>query len=581
MRNRWSGCVALTAMGLMSACQIFAPAAIQQAATFRLQGSVFLPTRQIVLDYRVQEGNALVEKPGVGAVVRLFTRDGQSLAGLTEAKVDQSGKFAFQQEVPEGLYLAVATYGEKTRVMAFVRLKTGRAADTVLTAASTMVANRLGRTRLKLTGLHQSEFDEIAAQARSMMADADVPDLSPEGISAGTDAFLAGHLVVKERIEALLNRLRFEEGLGDDPTAILPVTTTSPTPGNSPSPTLAPDPLYTPVPKPSPTTLDLSQAGTLAVLSERRTDSTPYWLEMDGAQFLWVSCPASNSVMRFDRARPEWSYSRPTTNLLRDRFVPGQLAIDDSVPSSPVVWVGNQRSDGTRVARYDQWGNFLGSVEAGPAPAVVGIDTDGTGRRAWIGVTGDDSGKIVVADAAGRLLSTGNVRGRPLRLIGWHHSFGSTILDLMWIATPQAFYAVPVYDARNPGMSLSAAEIDLSGVPGEIRAFAVAPNGHSVYVAKQDASLAAGVVVQIHAQTHAVIQTLNFATTGRIVGVSRGDILGRLWVATEHETLMFDGANPLLMPGTRKVLGFFPGPDYTFWSIHEGAPQLLKRSYGG
>lgn len=574
MRNHWSACAAVMAMGLMSACQIFAPAAIQQAATVRVQGSVFLPAKQVV----GQEGAPLVEKPGVGTVVRLYTRDGQGLNGLTDARVDGTGQFAFQQEVPEGLYLAVATDGAKTRVMAFLRLKSGTPSTTLITAASTMVANRLGRTRLKLTGLQQPEFDEIAAQARSMMLDADVPDLSPEGISGSTDAFLAGHQIIKSRIENLLSRLAHEEGLSDDPTAILPVTET-PRPGASTSPTTAPDPVYTPVPKPAPTTLDLSQAGTLAVLSERRTDSTPHWAEMDGGQFLWVSCPASNSIMRFDRARPDWGYSRPTTNLLRDRFVPGQLAIDET-GSSPVVWVGNQRSDGTRVARYDEWGNFLGSVDVGPAPAVLGIDTDGLGRKVWMGVTGDDSGKIVVADAAGRLVSTGNVRGKPSRLIGWHHSFGSTVLDRMWIATSEALYAVPVYDARNPTMSLAAAEADLSAVPGELRAFTIAPTGR-VFVVKQDTGNARAILAELNPQTLGLVSPAwaPVDTTARVVGLV-SDSLGRPWIVTENEAYRFTGSDVARFTNTRRMLGLFPGRDYTFWSLHEGAPQLLKRSYG-
>lgn len=578
MRNRWSGTVALMAMGLMSACQIFAPAAIQQAATVRLKGSVLLPAKQIVVGYRVQEGTALVEKPGVGAVVRLVTRDGQSLAGLAEAKVDAAGNFAFQQEVPEGLYLAVASYGEKTRVMAFVRLKAGTPANTVLTAASTMVANRLGRTRLKLTGLQQPEFDEIVVQARSMMVDADVPDLGPEGISGATDAFLAGHQVVKERIAALLMRLAQAEGLSDDPSVVWPVTPT-PTPETSPTPSLPPDPVYTPVPSPSPTSIDLATASTLAVLAGGQTDSTPFWVETEGAQFLWVSCPAANSIMRFDRARTDWSYSRPTTNLLADRFVPGQLAVDESVPSAPVVWVGNQRSDGTRVARYDQWGNFLGSVEAGPAPAVLALDTDATGRKLWIGVTGDDSGKVVVADTSGRVLSMGNVKGKPFRLIGGRHTFGSTKVDFMWIATPQAFYSVPVSAALNPAMSLSANEVDLSAVPGELRACTVVPASEYVYVVKQDAGFSRATLARVHPQTHAVLETFGFDTTARIVGLL-SDYNRRLWVATEKEVVRFDGADMRTFSNTRDLLGIFPGQDYTFWSIHEGSPQLLKRSYG-
>lgn len=574
MSNRWSGYVALGAMGLMSACQVFAPAAIQQAATVRLQGSAFVPAKQIVVGYRTQA--SLVEKPAVGAVVRLYTRDSQSLTGLTDAKVDGAGNFAFQQEVPEGLYLVVATLGS-TRLMAFVRLKAGIPGTTVLSAASTMVANRLGRTKLKLTGLQQAEFDEIAAQARNLMEDADVPDLTPDGVSAATDAFLASRQVIKSRIEALLSRLASMEGLGNDPTATLPVTAT-PGPGASPAPTVAPDPVYTPVPTPAPTTLDLSQATTLKVMSERQTDSTPYWVEMDGSQFLWVSCPASNSIMRFDRARPEWSYSRPTTNLLRDRFIPGQLAVDESVPSAPVIWVGNQRSDGTRVARYDQWGNFLGSVEAGPAPSVVSMDTDSAGRKVWIGVTGDDSGKILVADKDGRQVSVGQLKGRPFRLHGVKQDINGALVDLMWMATPQAFYGAPVNVTREPTMTLAPSEVNLSSLPGEIRAFTVDPGGR-VFVVKQAAGHSLGVMAEINPQTLAIVQSWNFPTSARVVGVL-SDSLSRLWVTTASEMVRFSGSNYQVFNGLRPFLGLFAGRDYTFWSIHEGSPQLLKRSYG-
>ncbi|HEY9856863.1 MAG TPA: hypothetical protein V6D05_14060 [Stenomitos sp.] len=575
MTNRWSGAIALMAMGLMSACQLFTPAAIQRAATARVQGTVFVPAKQILVGYRTQEAASLVEKPGVGATVRLVTRDGQGLSGLTEARVDGAGQFAFQQEVPEGLYLAVATFSETSRVMAFLRVKAGSATTTVLTAASTMVANRLGRTRLKLSTLQQPEFDEIAAQARSMMTDADVPALTPEGVSAGTDTFLSSHLIIKSRIEALLSRLAHDEGVSDDPTATLPVSE-SPAPGTSPAPT-TPDPVYTPIPKPTPTSVDLSGTTTLSVMKEVETDSTPYWVEMDGSQFLWVSCPASNSIMRFEAARPNWTYSRPTTSLLRDRFVPGQIAVDNSA-ASPVVWVGNLRSDGTRVARYDEWGNFLGSVDVGPAPAALGLDTDGSGRKAWIGVTGDDSGKVVVADPTGRVVSTGQVTGKPFRFIGFHHAFTGSELDIMWIATPQAFYAASVYDAHNPTLSLAADEVDLSGVPGEIRAFTLTAVG-DVYVVKQEPDLRT-TLIKVNPQTHTFTTPYpSFTGTGHVVSVA-SDYQQRLWVFTEKEAVCYTGSNKTTFSSARPYLGLFPGRDYTFWSIHEGSPQLLKRSYG-
>lgn len=573
MTNRCPGAIALGAMALLSACQIFAPAAIQRAATARVQGSVYLPAKQILVGYRTQAA-ALVEKPGVGAVVRMVTRDGQALSGLSEVKVDDSGAFAFQQEVPEGLYLVVASFGEKSRVMAFVRVKAGSETHTVLTAASTMVANRLGRTPLKLTALQQADFDAIAAQARSMMTDDDVGELAPEAVSRATDDFLNTHLVIQERIQDLLGRLARAEGLGDDPLATLPVTATpAPEPSATPAP---PDPIYTPVPKPSPTTLDPATWNQFKALGTATPDSTPYWVEMEGPQFLWVSCPASNSIMRFDRAKPEWSYSRVTTNVLRDRFVPAQLAIDET--AGPVVWVGNQRSDGTRVARYDEWGNFLGSIDAGPGPSVIALDSRASGRDLWIGLTGDDSGKIVVADPAGRLVSTGNVAGKPFRMIGCSHNYDALRFDKMWIATRQALYGVPLAEAQNPTMSLAAHQASL-GLSGELRGLVVDPFGY-VSVVLQDAGHSRATLLQVDPLSLQPVSgsEVSFDTTAPIVSLM-SDYVGRLWVVTENQFLRVDGGNVYPYGNSLKTLGAFPGHDPAFWTIHQSAPQLVKRAY--
>ncbi|HEY9899410.1 MAG TPA: hypothetical protein V6D00_09535 [Pantanalinema sp.] len=561
---------AAIALAVLCACTPTAPPAVSGFDSAPVRGTVVLPAQTGASTYRAQELAPLAEQPGSGIKLRLLSRQGAAVPALPEVLTDSGGRFAFYTTIPDGTYLAEAASGTPRRVRTFVRVRGGKSLTT-LSAASTMLAQRLGREGLTLAQLDQGRFDEIAAQARGMMTNADLPDLSSdEAIARGVDAYLEGHLVIKQRLEGLIADMRALEGSTPVPTAT--PGTSAPTP--DPGPTFTPAPVSTVVPTPAPVP-EPTLGDPAAPLQIRALDGVPFWLTHETPDILWVSSPASGSITRMAGSTTGWfkRYSFPAS--MQASFMPGQLAIAHPAGAPATVWVANQQHDGRHVAVFDVNGNFLGAIEAGLRPAAVATDQE---QRAWVGVAGEGSGQVKVYGPTGGLLKTLAVSGRPFRIQSHN--------DTTWIATPRRLYQVYHRWVDEPGQAGSYVRtLDLPGLSGElydrdiVAMDVLSVNSTEVWLVLQNKDESKAVLVKVAPESMILQSALSF-NTGKPVHSLIIDKLGNKWAATEDELLQFKAQNPpfSVRPG-QQVLGLFPNPrSYAFWGIFGGPPQLSKLS---
>lgn len=532
----------------------------------------------------------LAEQAAVGGLVRLLSRDGAETASQTT--VDGLGHFKVQTPASHGLFIVDVTLGTR-HVKSLVQVQPGRSLTTTIDVASSLIAARLLASSLRLAGLDESRFHVISSQAHALMTMADVPNLATDaGTSVGAETFLNSHLVIKQQVDELLLSLAQLEGV---PLAsVLPAAT----PGALASPTPRPDPVYTPEPTPAPSQVPAGLSS-LTVMGERLLDSAPGWLANEGSNMLWVSCPASNSIMRFERSSTTWKASRPMSPRIASPFMPAQLAVNVPLVGTATVWVANQHPSGTKVAYCDTLGNFLGTVEVGPKPSALGIDTGSGSPHVWMGANVDGSGKVVVSDLSGNILTTTQTAGPPFRFQGAR--YGNGLGDSMWIATPRAVYRVPLAAILPTSMTIgtnSDTRFDFNGAVGDgsfnpdlnhqVSAMAVTALG-DVWVVLQDPGSTQAALVLLYEEASNLLQaiqtkpfTVSAPVTGLVVDPTKENIL---LVSTANELLRFGNGSiertsvsqlhggavppPLLK-------GLFVGADFTFWAALDAPAKLLK-----
>lgn len=564
-----SAAIALVAL---CACTTSTPPTVSAFDSAPVRGTVVLPAQSAASAYRTLDQTPLAEQPGSGIRLRLLSRSGQVISTIPEALTDSGGRFAYYTAIPDGTYLAEAASGTTRRVRTFIRVKGGKSLTT-LSAASTMLAQRLGRESLTLAHLDQGRFDEIAAQARGMMTAADLPDLASDAaVAAGVDAYLESHLIIKQRLEGLIADMKALEATA--PGATAPPGGATPTPG--PGATFTPAPVATVVPTPVPVpepTLGMPAQPLLI----RGLDAAPYWLAHETPDILWISCPASGSITRMERSSTTWNKRYTVPASLQGRFLPGQLAIARPSGTPATVWVANQQHDGRHVAVFDVNGNFLGGIEAGLRPAAVATDRD---NRAWVGVAGEGTGQVKVYGPTGGLLKTLDVAGRPFLIQSYD--------DATWIATPRRLYQVYHLWVEEAGQTQAYVRtMDLPGVHGALYQRDIV----GMALTRRNSRTEVWLMLQNPGETRAVLVMVDpesmlpqspFSTDiDKPVNSLIMDGLGHQWAATENTLIWFDGQNPpkRYPQGNQSVMRIFPNNGgYPFWGLYDGPPQITKLS---
>lgn len=569
---RQLGPSAAIALAVLSACTPTTPPTVSGFDSALVRGTVVLPAQTGASAYRALDLPPLAEQPGAGIKLRLLSRRGQTVSTLPEVLTDSSGRFAFYTTIPDGTYLAEAASGTTRRVRTFIRVKGGKSLTT-LSAASTMLAQRLGRESLTLAQLDQGRFDEIAAQARGMMTASDLPDLTSDAaIATGVDAYLESHLIIKQRLEGLIADMKALEAANPDPTQAPGGATPTPGPGATFTPPPAATPEPTPAPVPDPTLGSPSQP-----LQIRGLDAAPFWLAHETENILWLSLPASRSIVRMERSHASWSVRCPIPASLLSTFLPGQLAIAHPTDTPATVWVANQKDDGRRVAVFDVNGNFLSAIEAGLRPAAVATDRD---QRAWVGVAGEGSGQVKVYGPTRGLLRTLEVSGRPFRIQSHN---GAT-----WIATPRRLYQVYHQWVEEAGQTNAYVRtLDFPGLNGDlynrdIVALAITTRNSrtEVWLLLQNPNESEAALMMVDPES--MLPQSPFSTNiDQPVHSLIIDGFGHQWAATRDKLIWFDGQNPpkVYPQGSQAVMGIFPNnAGYTFWGIYDNPPQITKLS---